>query len=116
MMTPDSSSPSSSVAPSSDTSEDEVRARLGDRRLWQRMKQIAYGKSTPGYANYTRLVPHAARDLYGGPPDFPVTPRLTEPVSKRLWDRNQRNWRRDLHRWDPPAAADDTDAAAPPTA
>lgn len=79
-----------------------------DRRLQQRLKQVAFGKSTVGYQCYTEQVPHGMRDPDN--PDHPTTPRIDYPCSKRMWDRGLRQWRRSLHRWDPPFVEEDTTA------
>eukprot|EP00667_Euglena_gracilis_P015746 EG_transcript_16395 len=71
-------------------------------KIEQRLKQIGYGKSTKGYKNYLRLVPMEKRE-----PDHeehPSTPRADQKCSKRSWDMQLKNWRRLLHRWDPPTA------------
>lgn len=78
---------------------DEERRLCEDRRMEQRLKQIAYGKTTVGYQNYVRLVPHHTRNP--DDPDHPVTPRFYDSCSKRLWDKTLKNWRRNLHNWDP---------------
>ena len=93
------SSPSLGYASDADGAAEEAAAWYYDRRLWQRMKQIAIGKATVGYVNcpgggrargalrparrHVHCVPHAARPA--GSPAHPVTPRLTEPSSKRVW-------------------------------
>lgn len=74
-----------------------------DRRLEQRLKQIAFGKSTIGYQNYVRILPHDERDPTD--PHHPVTPCFYDSCSKRMWDANLRRWRRALHYWDPEAVA-----------
>lgn len=82
-------------------SEDDYHEKTpfkADRRMEQRLKQIAYGKSTPGYQNYVRLLPHDKRDPSN--PNHPVTPRFYDACSKRSWDACVRKWRRDLHYWD----------------
>lgn len=75
-----------------------------DRQREQRLKQIAYGKQTVGYANYTRHVPHDRRDAELRDTTHPVTPRVDGYVSKRHWDAQLRRWRRALHTWDQPPA------------
>jgi len=32
---------------------------------------------------------------------MPMTPRVDQKVSKRIWDNEVRQWRRDLHKYDP---------------
>ena len=53
---------------------------LDRRKVEQRLKQISYGKSTIGYANYLMLVPKHLREE-----DHPATPRSTRKCSKRSW-------------------------------
>jgi len=71
-----------------------------EHKINQRAKQIGYGKSTAGYANYVRLVPKDKREP--GNDSHPVTPRVDERLSKRNWDGKLKQWRRSLHKWDNP--------------
>jgi hypothetical protein len=68
-----------------------------ERRLYQRQKQIDYGKNTIGYNRYISLVPVSKRSKQD-----PVTPDKRSKCSKRSWDGIVRTWRRKLHLWDPP--------------
>lgn len=70
------------------------------RRWEQRAKQVSFGKDTDGYRNYLRLVPREYRDPTQ-PEEYPTTPDVTVVSSKRAWDHNLREWRRNLHAWDP---------------
>lgn len=69
------------------------------RRLEQRRKQIAYGKSTCGYRHY-RLVIEKIGDREFHNPMHPVTPRPDFNSSKRTFDKVLNTWRRQLHKWD----------------
>jgi hypothetical protein len=74
------------------------------------VRQVDYGKNTPGYARYTELVPRAKRR-----PSQPHTPDVRANLPKRQWDAQVREWRRALHRWDPEElrAQGARDASAP---
>ncbi|GHP03095.1 hypothetical protein PPROV_000185000 [Pycnococcus provasolii] len=78
------------------------------RRLAQRQKQIDFGKNTRGYERYSALVPREKRKF-----DNPWTPDKTAPCSKRAFDGRIRKWRRELHKYDEEANADDGDELAP---
>ncbi|KAJ3160321.1 cysteinyl-tRNA synthetase [Geranomyces michiganensis] len=69
------------------------------RRMEQRQKQIDYGKNTSGYQRYISIVPKNRRKR-----SDPETPKRETRCSKRCWDGLIRQWRRELHVWDPPAA------------
>lgn len=66
------------------------------RRLAQRQKQIDYGKATPGYQDYSRLIAKSKRKR-----EDPKTPNKYQVCSKRSWDGQVRKWRRMLHFYDP---------------
>ena len=70
-------------------------------RLRWCLRQIALGKSTPGYENYTRAV--SVQDRDPDDPAQPMTPRPTRLMSKRAWTEDLRAWRRKLHLWDDPS-------------
>ena len=73
-----------------------VIERLTDpTRLAQRQKQIDFGKNTLAYERYVREVPRAKREK-----EFPRTPDITEPMSKRRFDGKVKQWRRSLHEWE----------------
>lgn len=65
-------------------------------RLRKRLRQIEFGKNTPGYREYLKLVPIAERGRYD-----PHTPRVKQYCSKRSFDGQVRKWKRDLHIFDP---------------
>jgi hypothetical protein len=69
-----------------------------ERTLAQRRKQIAFGKSLPGYQTYILLVPQRHREE--GNPYHPSTPRADVTCSCREWCRGIAAWRRALHKWD----------------
>ena len=74
-------------------------------RLSQRMKQIAFGKNTPGYQVYAKAMHHGDRQF--GNANHPVTPRLNYKCPKRSWDNLVGQWRRALHLWDANPLLDD---------
>lgn len=74
---------------------------LTEARLEKRQRQIDIGKSTAGYARYTKMVPKSARASRKG---CPSTPEKTACISKRTWLFQVRKWRRALHKWDPPTS------------
>eukprot|EP00760_Papus_ankaliazontas_P013280 PhM_4_TR15678/c0_g1_i1/m.57878/K18710/SLBP; histone RNA hairpin-binding protein len=82
-------------------------------RLSQRMKQIAFGKNTPGYQVYDAAVPRHKRQF--GNPNHPVTPRLNFRCPKRSWDNLVGQWRRALHLWDEQPAPSDMTVPGLPT-
>jgi hypothetical protein len=67
-------------------------------RIQARLKQIACGKNTLGYDNYTQQVPKKMRRGYA---EHPRTPDPTEKISKRCFDGRIKAWRRALHTFDP---------------
>ncbi|KAI8825133.1 histone RNA hairpin-binding protein RNA-binding domain-containing protein [Fimicolochytrium jonesii] len=68
-----------------------------ERRMEQRQKQIDYGKNTAGYQRYIAMIPKQRRKR-----SDPETPKKETKCSKRCWDGLIRQWRRELHAWDPP--------------
>lgn len=66
--------------------------------LERRQKQIDYGKNTIGYDNYTQAVPKDERKV-----DHPRTPPKHLKYSRRAWDGLVRQWRIQLHKYDPNA-------------
>jgi hypothetical protein len=92
------SSPPSDVLPPVVTDKDGVAIETDLHKIQQREKQIGYGKSTKGYANYIASVPMPLRDPNNE--DHPATPRAWHLLSKRSWDGQLKTWRRLLHRWD----------------
>jgi len=79
--------------------ETEPHCKPGEKEtdsevLERRQKQIDYGRSTPEYVNYRKLV--TIRGKY-----HPRTPDKTKKYSRRGWDTIIRIWRKQLHFWDP---------------
>jgi histone RNA hairpin-binding protein len=68
-------------------------------KIAQRMKQVQYGYNTAGYDRYLKLVP---KDRRGSWKEHPRTPDASIAQSKRAWDGRVNQWRRELHKWDPP--------------
>ncbi|XP_057669972.1 histone RNA hairpin-binding protein [Diorhabda carinulata] len=64
--------------------------------LSRRQKQIDYGKNTLGYDNYIQKVPKRERG-----PDDPKTPNKYIQYSRRAWDGLIKQWRLQLHKYDP---------------
>jgi len=75
-----------------------------EHRLYQREKQIEFGKNTDGYRSYRELVPKKKRTR-----EEPQTPDKYQKCSKRSWDGQIRKWRRLLHKYDPNAKEGDCD-------
>lgn len=94
-------SPTEGLSDSDDPGSRGPRPRVLslDQRVRQRLKQIQFGKNTLGYERYISLVPKNKR-VKGDP----RTPDIHKNCSKRSWDGLVRQWRRQLHRWDPPCA------------
>jgi hypothetical protein len=69
-----------------------------DHMVSQRLKQLLFGRNTPGYQNYRNAVARGLREH--GNPDHPVTPRAIAKISKRRFDDICSEWRRTLHQWD----------------
>lgn len=91
-----------------------INERVIARRFSQHSRQVFFGKTTVGYNNYIRMIPHEEKAS-----GHPVTPRFDPTVSKRSATIEIRCWRRALHRWDseivdnfPPSV---TYVAQPPT-
>ncbi|XP_050310671.1 histone RNA hairpin-binding protein isoform X2 [Anthonomus grandis grandis] len=63
----------------------------------RREKQIEYGKNTIGYENYIKMVPKDERV-----PGDPKTPPLYNKYSRRGWEGLIKQWRIQLHQYDPP--------------
>eukprot|EP01059_Diplonema_ambulator_P030444 TRINITY_DN5216_c0_g1_i1.p1 TRINITY_DN5216_c0_g1~~TRINITY_DN5216_c0_g1_i1.p1 ORF type:complete len:205 (+),score=93.87 TRINITY_DN5216_c0_g1_i1:722-1336(+) len=76
-------------------------------KMSQREKQISLGRQTTGYRNYLAQVPLECRELDN--PTHVSTPRATWSCSKRTFDGYIRQWRRDLHAWDPVGPLLDTE-------
>mmetsp|Transcript_3509 Transcript_3509/g.10244 ORF Transcript_3509/g.10244 Transcript_3509/m.10244 type:complete len:347 (+) Transcript_3509:62-1102(+) len=84
-----------------DDNDDERPVAISTRRAAARQRQIDIGKGRPEYNLYVQCVPPGRRR-----DDDPVTPDPYAPVSKRQFDRQLSTWRRQLHEYDCPAAAD----------
>jgi len=69
--------------------------RQNPSRLFQRQKQIDYGKNTVGYEKYIKIIPKSSRRL-----SDPQTPNIHSSTSKRAFDGAVKKWRRALHKYD----------------
>eukprot|EP01059_Diplonema_ambulator_P028179 TRINITY_DN46916_c0_g1_i1.p1 TRINITY_DN46916_c0_g1~~TRINITY_DN46916_c0_g1_i1.p1 ORF type:complete len:226 (+),score=61.41 TRINITY_DN46916_c0_g1_i1:151-828(+) len=69
-------------------------------RMRQRLKQIAIGKSTDGYANYRRCVPMEKRDESIHLDTPRASPESNLRLSKREFESELRAWRKFLHKYD----------------
>eukprot|EP00929_Paragymnodinium_shiwhaense_P041987 TRINITY_DN21806_c0_g1_i1.p1 TRINITY_DN21806_c0_g1~~TRINITY_DN21806_c0_g1_i1.p1 ORF type:complete len:317 (-),score=35.05 TRINITY_DN21806_c0_g1_i1:243-1193(-) len=99
-------------------------AEVWERRVAARQRQVDIGKARPEYARYLHLVPKEQRR-----PSRPNTPDPRAAVSKRMFDRQLSEWRRELHKYEDPdkpspdeesehaesEASDDEEACAPTT-
>ena len=63
-----------------------------------RIRQVGYGKATPGYAAYSDFVPKWGRRP--GEPNHPHTPPTSPTLPCRQWCAMYRDGRRALHSWD----------------
>uniref|UniRef100_A0A336MRV0 CSON004148 protein n=1 Tax=Culicoides sonorensis TaxID=179676 RepID=A0A336MRV0_CULSO len=86
--------PESESEPSFDRRRPELET--DEAVLERRQKQIDYGKNTVGYDNYTQAVPKDQRGK-----DDPKTPPKHLKYSRRAWDGLVRQWRIQLHKYDP---------------
>lgn len=74
-------------------------AQVTERRAAARQRQIEIGKSRPEYQRYVEYIPKEKRS-----PHQPRTPDPWASVSKRQFDRQLSDWRRQLHEYDGHAA------------
>lgn len=106
------------AAVASSAPDGSVHRELDAHRLAQRQKQIDFGKNTIGYDLYLKAVPKCVGGCLALVPDLtawrarsvrkrgdPQTPNKCQDMSKRRWDGLVRQWRRLLHKWDPPGTA-----------
>mmetsp|Transcript_74350 Transcript_74350/g.133978 ORF Transcript_74350/g.133978 Transcript_74350/m.133978 type:complete len:275 (-) Transcript_74350:90-914(-) len=75
------------------------RAQVTDRRAAARQRQVDIGKARPEYVRYLQCIPKDQRT-----PTRPRTPDPRACVSKRQFDRQLSEWRRQLHEYDDPDA------------
>mmetsp|Transcript_34796 Transcript_34796/g.63359 ORF Transcript_34796/g.63359 Transcript_34796/m.63359 type:complete len:234 (+) Transcript_34796:53-754(+) len=73
--------------------------QVTDRRVAARQRQVDIGKARPEYVRYLQFVPKEQRT-----PTCPRTPDPLACVSKRQFDRQLSEWRRQLHEYDDPDA------------
>eukprot|EP00931_Biecheleriopsis_adriatica_P011558 TRINITY_DN112638_c0_g1_i1.p1 TRINITY_DN112638_c0_g1~~TRINITY_DN112638_c0_g1_i1.p1 ORF type:complete len:260 (-),score=34.63 TRINITY_DN112638_c0_g1_i1:203-982(-) len=78
-----------------------ARSQVTDRRAAARQRQVDIGKARPEYLRYLQCVPKDQRT-----PTCPRTPDPWACVSKRQFDRQLSEWRRQLHEYDDPEASD----------
>mmetsp|Transcript_5094 Transcript_5094/g.13305 ORF Transcript_5094/g.13305 Transcript_5094/m.13305 type:complete len:187 (-) Transcript_5094:86-646(-) len=86
-----------------------VEFETDEKRLKQRMKQVAMGKESEVYQRYIKAIPKHKRRRRGRIPVDPCTPDIRQKCSKRSWDGQVKAWRRQLHQFftnqDAPAEA-----------
>ncbi|KAG8264459.1 histone RNA hairpin-binding protein-like [Homalodisca vitripennis] len=75
-----------------------VEFETDEQILLRRQKQIDYGKNTIGYERYCQLIPKQKRHR-----KHPQTPPKHIKYSRRAWDGLIKQWRQQLHFWDPPS-------------
>ena len=64
--------------------------------LKRRQKNIDYGRALPGYQVYLESVPKEERK-----PEDPVTPDKTQIWRRRVWEKEIKEWKGKIHRFDP---------------
>jgi len=73
----------------------QVSEEVWRRRAAQRQRQIDIGKGRPEYGWYQQTIPESQRSS-----NHPATPDPSARISKRAFDRQLSNWRRQLHDFD----------------